>query len=113
MTKRKAKKRGKYVNRRGKTKYVTVRCPLCQLDFDIYRIGRHVSQFHADLGEKKFEALLRDRLNHGQLKYTAEKIAGGQTVVSSSKLLAAHERQPGDARTRFVSGGTFGLGKKR
>jgi hypothetical protein len=113
MSKKKCKKRRKYLNPRGKSKYVTIRCPLCSLEFDIYRSERHRTNYHAELADDEFEAVIREHLENGSLVYKAEKLGRGPSVKSASGKLAKHERKPGDGRTRMVSGGAFGLGKRR
>lgn len=113
MSKKNYKKRPKYFNPRGKSKYVTIKCPLCSLEFDIYRSRRHRADYHAELSDEELEEVIRTHLENGSLVYKAEKLGRGPSMNSASGKLAKHKREPGDGRTRMVSGGTFGLGKRR
>jgi hypothetical protein len=113
VPKKKSKMRSKYFNPRGKSKYVTIKCPLCKLEFDIYRSWQHRKRYHAELGDEAFEAVIRKHLDNGTLVYKAEKIGQGPSMNSASGKLAKHKREPGDSRTHMVSGGGFGLGKRR
>ena len=113
MAKKKGRRRSGYLNPRGKSKYVTIKCPLCKLEFDFYRSWQHRENYHAELSDEEFEAAIREHLDNGTLVYTAKRTDQGRSMNSASGQVAKHEREPGDGPTRMLSGGAFGQGKRR
>ena len=88
-----------------------VKCPLCGLSLRLLRLTRHGNRQHPDMSPADYEQLVLEAARTGTLEVNSRRaVPAGKmttaTAVVRRKLLRGNPAFP-------LSGGAFGLGKRR
>ena len=91
---------------------VDIFCPICDQKVRLNRLTRHRNRRHKDISVAEFERIVSKHQADGTLKVDTRRASIPGTVNSATQAWAAARKQ-GKKMAKKVSGGAFGMGKRR
>ncbi len=89
-----------------------IKCPLCNTRFKLSNVNRHISRAHKDFSISDFYKILNDTAAKRTL--TIQNYENrGPTINTATSVLSNARKSGARGVGKIVSGGAFGLGKRK